>query len=153
MRVLGPHADLGRRIGCLTAAVAAARPVVAGRLGGGIGSALPRAGALRGAAAAAHPLPAPRRIDRSSAHRPDPVSDPLTVRAMTAAEEWQLQQLAGSRTAEARVRDRARICWLASQGKSVATIKVDVGMVDGSVRLWITRFNVGGLDGLRDRRP
>lgn len=80
------------------------------------------------------------------------MSDPLTVRAMTAAEERQLQQRARSRTAEARVRDRARICWLASQGKSVATIKVDVGVADGTVRLWITRFNAGGLDGLRDRR-
>jgi transposase len=80
------------------------------------------------------------------------VSDPLTVRAMTAKEERGLQQLASSRTAQARVRDRARICWLSHQGQRVAAITGALGVADGTVRLWITRFNAEGLDGLRDRR-
>jgi transposase len=34
----------------------------------------------------------------------------------------------------------------------VAAITAALGMADGTVRLWITRFNAEGLDGLRDRR-
>jgi len=74
------------------------------------------------------------------------------LRAMTAEEEQALRALAQSRTAQARLRDRARICWLSHQGQRVAAIKAALGIADGTVRLWITRFNVDGLDGLRDRR-
>jgi transposase len=80
------------------------------------------------------------------------MSDPLTLRAITAEEEQALRELARSRTTEARLRDRAQICWLARQGKRVAAIKAELGIADGTVRLWITRFNAYGLDGLRDRR-
>ena len=77
---------------------------------------------------------------------------PLRVRAVTIEEELALREMAHSRTAEARLRDRARICWLSHQGQSVLAIRRAVGLADGTVRLWITRFNDGGLDGLRDRR-
>ncbi len=80
------------------------------------------------------------------------MTDPLALRAMTVEEEEGLRELARSRTTEARLRDRARICWLASQGQRVAAIKAELGVADGTVRLWITRFNAQGLDGLRDRR-
>ena len=80
------------------------------------------------------------------------MSDVLTLRAMTAEEEHALRELARSRTAEARLRDRARMCWLASEGQRVSAIKAELGVTDGTVRLWITRFNALGLDGLRDRR-
>jgi transposase len=80
------------------------------------------------------------------------VFEPLALRAMTAEEEQALRELAHSRTAQARWRDRARICWLAHQGQRVATIKTALGIADGTVRLWIGRFNAEGLDGLRDRR-
>jgi transposase len=80
------------------------------------------------------------------------VSDPLTVRAMTDAEAQALRALAHSRTAQARVRDRARICWLSHQGQRGAAIKASLGIADGTVRLWITRCNAEGLDGVRDRR-
>jgi transposase len=80
------------------------------------------------------------------------VFDPLALRAMTNEEEQALQKLARSQTTQARLRDRARICWLARQGTSVAAIKVEMGVADGTVRLWITRFNAEGLDGLQDRR-
>ena len=76
----------------------------------------------------------------------------LQVRVLTPEEEQAVREVAHSRTAEARLRDRARICWLSHQGLSVGAITRTVGMADGTVRLWITRFNEGGLDGLRDRR-
>ena len=76
----------------------------------------------------------------------------LTLRAMSDAEARTLRVLAHSRTTEARLRDRARMCWLASEGQRVSTIKVELGVADGTVRLWIRRFNALGLDGLRDRR-
>lgn len=80
------------------------------------------------------------------------MAEPLTVRAMTAEEERRVQRLAHSRTAQARLRDRARICWLSHQGQRVATIQAALGVADGTVRLWIRRFNAEGLAGLRDRR-
>jgi transposase len=80
------------------------------------------------------------------------VSEPLAVRAVTIEEEQALRELAHSRSAEARLRDRARICWLSHRGQCVAAIKAEMRVADGTVRLWITRFNEGGLDGLRDRR-
>ncbi|MGH2602853.1 MAG: helix-turn-helix domain-containing protein, partial [Dehalococcoidia bacterium] len=55
-------------------------------------------------------------------------------------------------TAEARLRDRARICSLAHQGERISAITTALGVADGTVRLWITRFNEAGLEGLRDRR-
>jgi len=80
------------------------------------------------------------------------VSNPLTLRVLTVEEERHLQQLAHRRTAQARLRDRARICWLSHQGQPVAAIKTALGVADGTVRLWIGRFNADGLEGLRDRQ-
>jgi transposase len=71
---------------------------------------------------------------------------------MSKEEAQALRELAHSRTAEARLRDRARICWLSHQGQRVAAIKAALGIADGTVRLWITRFNADGLAGLRDRQ-
>ena len=76
----------------------------------------------------------------------------LTLREMTEEEGRTLRALAHSRTTEARLRDRARMCWLASEGQHVSAIKAELGVADGTVRLWIRRFNALGLDGLRDRR-
>lgn len=76
----------------------------------------------------------------------------LTLRPMTVEETRALRTLAHSRTTEARLRDRARMCWLASEGQRVSAIKADLGVADGTVRLWIRRFNALGLEGLRDRR-
>jgi transposase len=80
------------------------------------------------------------------------VSDPLSLRALTSEEEQALRTLAHSRTAQARLRDRARICWLAHHGQRVGAITRTVGVAQGTVRLWISRFNAEGLAGLRDRR-
>ena len=76
----------------------------------------------------------------------------VTLRAMTDEEARTLRALAHSRTTEARLRDRARMCWLAGQGQRVSAIKAELGVADGTVRLWVRRFNALGLDGLRDRR-
>lgn len=76
----------------------------------------------------------------------------LTLRAMTGEEARTLRELAHSRTTEARLRDRARMCWLASQGQRVSAITAELRVADGTVRLWIRRFNALGLDGLVDRR-
>ena len=76
----------------------------------------------------------------------------LTLRAMTGEEARTLRELARGRTTEARLRDRARMCWLASEGQRVSAIKAELGVADGTVRLWIKRFNALGLNGLRDRR-
>lgn len=76
----------------------------------------------------------------------------LTLREMTEEEARTLRALAHSRTTEARLRDRARMCWLASEGQRVSAIKTELGVADGTVRLWVRRFNALGLDGLRDRR-
>jgi transposase len=80
------------------------------------------------------------------------VIEVLTLRAMSEEEARTLRALAHSRTTEARLRDRARMCWLASEGRRVSAIKTELGVADGTVRLWIRRFNALGLDGLRDRR-
>jgi transposase len=80
------------------------------------------------------------------------VPETLTLRPLLAEEAQELRELAQSRTAEARLRDRARICWLAHQGQRVAAIQAELRLADGTVRLWITRFNDHGLEGLRDRR-
>src|SRR4051794_12217141 len=81
-----------------------------------------------------------------------PVVEILTRREMTEEEARALRALAHSRTTEARLRDRARRCWLASQGQPVSAIKAELGVADGTVRLWLRRFNALGLEGLRDRR-
>jgi len=80
------------------------------------------------------------------------VTDPLRVRSLTAEEEAALRHLAHSRTAEARLHDRAQICWRSHQGQRIRAIQEGLGIADGTVRLWITRFNADGLEGLRDRR-
>lgn len=80
------------------------------------------------------------------------MADPLTLRPVTDEEACALYALSRSRTAEARVRDRARIGWLAHEGQRVAAIKAEVGAADGTVRRWIGRFNERGLAGLQDER-
>jgi transposase len=74
----------------------------------------------------------------------------LRLRPLSEAEEWAIVRLARSRTAPARAVERARIVALARQGRRVPAIAREVGVGAGTVRLWLTRFNAHGLDGLRD---
>jgi transposase len=79
------------------------------------------------------------------------VSEPLMLRPVTAEEARDLERLARSQTTEARLRDRARVCWLSAGGQRVSQIVREVGLSDWTVRKWLKRFNARGLAGLQDR--
>ncbi len=72
---------------------------------------------------------------------------PLELRPLQDDEAKDLRTLAYGRKVEARLRDRARICWLAHQGRRVTEISATVGVGHRSVRHWIQRFNAEGLAG------
>ena len=74
----------------------------------------------------------------------------LTLRPLTAEEERAVDRLARSRTEPARAVERARIVWLAHQGRRVPAIAREVGASEATVRLWLKRFAARGLDGLAD---
>jgi transposase len=78
------------------------------------------------------------------------VQSPLKLRPLTAEEEAELRALARGRKTEVRLRDRARLCWLAHEGRHAPAIATELGVCAATVRTWIRRFNAGGLDGLRD---
>ena len=75
---------------------------------------------------------------------------PLTLRALTEEEAAGLRALAHGRRAEVRLRDRARICWAAHEGRRVPQIAAELGVCQATARTWIKRFNAAGLAGLRD---
>ena len=78
----------------------------------------------------------------------------LRVRLMSVKEDETLRQLAHSRTAPARTVERARIIWLASQGRPVAAIAQELGLCPATVRSWLKGFNRSGLAGLEEKaRP
>jgi transposase len=74
----------------------------------------------------------------------------LTLRPLAADEERTVHRLAHSRTDPARAVERARILWMAHQGRRVPAIARELGVCVQTVRLWLTRFNAHGLDGLND---
>jgi transposase len=78
----------------------------------------------------------------------------LRVRLMSVKEDEMIRQLAHSRTAPARTVERARIIWLASQGRPVAAIAQELGLCPATVRSWLKGFNRSGLAGLAEKaRP
>ena len=74
----------------------------------------------------------------------------LRVRELTAEEAEAVKRLAHSRTAAARLVERARIVWLSSQGWHVPAIAAAVGCGADVVRLWLKRFDAAGVAGLAD---
>jgi transposase len=74
----------------------------------------------------------------------------LRVRPMTAEEMDTIQRLAHSRTEPARMVERARIVWLASQGLRVPAIAQQLRLCQPTVRAWLRRFNRRGLAGLQE---
>jgi transposase len=74
----------------------------------------------------------------------------LQVRALTSAEQTQLQQWSRSRTGAARTVERAQIIGRASQGQAVQQIADEMHVGAKLVRRWIERFNTDGLKGLED---
>jgi transposase len=75
----------------------------------------------------------------------------LRVRTLTDPEHAQIDQLAQSRTAPARLVERARIVRLARQGARVPRIAQQLNLDERTVRTWLKRFNDQGVAGLEDR--
>ncbi len=75
----------------------------------------------------------------------------IRLRELTPEEQQMLERLAHSRTAEARVVERARIVWQAHQGVAAPAIATELGLHPDTVRQWIKRFNAAGLEGLADQ--
>jgi transposase len=74
----------------------------------------------------------------------------LRLRDLTDQERTTIEHLAQSRTAPARLVERARIIWYASQKLRVPAIAQRVGLNERTVRMWFKRFERDGLSGLND---
>ena len=74
----------------------------------------------------------------------------LVVRALAPEEAAQIERLARSRTAAARLVERAKMVQLARAGQHVPGIARALGVTEATVRLWLKRVNACGPDGLRD---
>jgi transposase len=74
----------------------------------------------------------------------------LRLRELTEEECTTIARRVRSRTASVREVERARIIDLASRGERVAAIAAQMACDRRTVRLWLTRFNTAGLDGLGD---
>jgi transposase len=75
----------------------------------------------------------------------------LHTRPLTPDEYTRLRQLAHSRTAPARLVERARIIWQAQQGRRVSAIAAALRLNHKTVRRWLQHFNEHGLAGLEDQ--
>ena len=74
----------------------------------------------------------------------------MGVRTLTNEETETIKRLAYARTEAARLVERARMIWLASQGTGEAAIAQELRVKVRTVRKWLTRFNAAGVDGLTD---
>lgn len=78
----------------------------------------------------------------------------IRLREMSDDEVETIQRWASSRTAEARLVERAKIIWVARNEKRGKAVAKELGLHPATVRKWLKRFNAKGLDGLRDEeRP
>jgi transposase len=75
----------------------------------------------------------------------------LTLRSLSPEEHETIEKFAPSRTASARLVERARIILLASQGHRVPAIAQQLQLTAITVRTWCKRFNAAGLAGLADK--
>jgi transposase len=73
------------------------------------------------------------------------------IRTLTAEEYSAIEQWAHSRTAPARLVERARMVRLAVQGETIPAIARRLALDARTVRTWLTRFQAHGLPGLQDR--
>jgi len=74
----------------------------------------------------------------------------IRLRELSSEEQKMIERLAHSRTAEARLVERAQMIWHASQGSSVPAIARELGLHPQTVRHWLKRFNADGLESLHD---
>jgi transposase len=78
----------------------------------------------------------------------------IRLRAMTDEEVETIQRWASSRTAEARLVERAKVIRFAHEGRLGKAVAEELGLNPATVRKWLKRFNAKGLEGLRDaERP
>jgi transposase len=75
----------------------------------------------------------------------------LQVRTLTEEEREELRRRAQSRTAPARVVERARMVLGVAGGEPAPAVARRLGLGPDVVRQWIKRFNAAGLAGLEDR--
>src|SRR5215207_6998257 len=80
-----------------------------------------------------------------------PTTKPLSLRELTSEECQALEQLASSRTAQARLVERAQILLAIAEGRGATEVARDLGVSRPTVYTWIHRFNDRGLAGLGDR--
>lgn len=73
----------------------------------------------------------------------------VSLRALTAEEHATLNALTRSRTAPARLVERARIVQAAARGEKTTAIVAGQGCSRPTVYAWVRRFNDQGLHGLR----
>lgn len=73
----------------------------------------------------------------------------LRVRALTEEAQAAIERLAHSRTA-ARMVERARIIWHATQGLTVPAIARQLHLHEQAVRLWLKRFHATGRTAIHD---
>src|ERR1041385_7791744 len=74
----------------------------------------------------------------------------LKRRSLSSEEQDTIKKLAYSRTASARLVERARIIRLAHQGQRVPAIAQQLQLTAITVRTWLKRFNAAGLSALVD---
>lgn len=75
----------------------------------------------------------------------------VSLRELTAEERHALEQLAHSRTAQARLVERAQILLAIADGRRPSRVAQQLGLSRPTVSTWIHRFNGRGLHGLEDR--
>src|SRR3954463_4579837 len=75
----------------------------------------------------------------------------VTLRGLTPEERQGLEQLAASRTAQARFVERARFLLAIADGHRPSQVARVMGVCRPTVYTWIRRFNERGLQGLEDR--
>jgi hypothetical protein len=63
----------------------------------------------------------------------------LQLRALTEAEQTEIEQLARSRTVAARLVEWAKVIWLASQGQGVPSISGRWKLSESTVGRWLKR--------------
>src|SRR3954449_8942459 len=75
----------------------------------------------------------------------------VTLRGLTPEERQGLEQLAASRTAQARFVERARLLLAIADGHRPSQVARDLGVCRPTVYTWGRRFNERGFHGLEDR--
>src|SRR3954447_11616715 len=75
----------------------------------------------------------------------------ISLRTLTSEERQTLEQLAHSRTAQARLVERAHILLAIADGRRPSQIAQQLGISRPTVYTWIHRFNERGFHGLEDR--